>query len=85
MRYRAWTALAQDAQARGDWVAAKEYWYRAAEEERDGDMRAYYNSCEDACGEQVRAGLRSQAWADMERAWADEIAGREQAEYDCER
>lgn len=65
--YRPWFALAQDAEARGDWQRAAECWYRAAEQCTDGDQRAEYNRREDAATDTWRECLRLQAEADKEK------------------
>lgn len=53
-------ADAIEAEERGDWTSAKEYWYRAAEGAgSNGDLRSYYNQREDAADQKRREALNA--------------------------
>jgi len=54
-KYVNWVDKAQDAESRGDWAEAKRCWHYAAQQTSDGNMRAFYNDCEDMAEENLRA------------------------------
>jgi hypothetical protein len=55
--YQNWPAMAEDAEARGDWREAKRCWYYAAQNVNGNprNLRTYYCEREDAAGERMSA------------------------------